>query len=272
MKKYSCKTKTRGETYNRPNLNYVSLYNNNTYYSQGGVPDTEDTFFNKFFENNLEGEKIAGNEHSENIGGNGHPENFGGNEHSEITGRIKQRENNPEEIEENPRLDNLGISLIENNDESLHLIMENLEQIQGANDEKKAIRKQLLHLKIKRFEDYYNNYNYLVIKSKQKYQYYFIFQDDEENFHIQISYYSPKYISPLKLHGYELLDPIRDYFSLKDLLENERLLDIKIDGKKPGLSLKSGPFGGKEYSKLNELLKDYCSSKNIELFVNSGDN
>lgn len=125
------------------------------------------------------------------------------------------------------------------------------------------------HLVMETENDLYINFGYMT--KNNSYQYYFIFEDDEGKFHLQIKYSFGKSLFPFQMYPYKLLKPIRDYDYFENLLKNEQLLEMKIKNNDKNiekyLHFTFGRKGGENtrYAEINEKIKDYCEKFGIFL-------
>jgi len=128
------------------------------------------------------------------------------------------------------------------------------------------LKKKIYHIQMNNFIDYDNNLEY-ILGGKTHYDYYFIFQDDDQNFYIQIKFDNNKTLTLEKMSNCIFLKPITDYFFIENLLDNTRLIDIKISKKSTFLNLEKKVSNWKVYTKVNKKIINYCLEIGIKIYI-----
>ena len=103
---------------------------------------------------------------------------------------------------------------------------------------------------------------------KYRFRYYFCYKNNDNNNHIhtQISYDKSRCITAMGLKNYGYDNTIKDYQMINELIENNSIIDFKIDKKfSINGAERSGRLKREEIMKKIEL---YCKEKNIKLYIN----
>jgi len=122
---------------------------------------------------------------------------------------------------------------------------------------------RIVHIKSDNFDSFCTNFSYLC--EGIKYNYFFVYHDHEKKLYIQVQYTLPRKINFDKMREYYLLPPIEEYYVLKNLLDNKKIDNVKINSDKHGINLGRGAIGGVG-AKINSYLANYCMNENINLY------
>ena len=179
------------------------------------------------------------------------------------------------EESENKKKIGIGLSPIGENEKSNFFdensvmdFFDNVPKYGPLGEIKKKVNKikvRTVHMKMDNFDDYYSNFCELV-KPETKYNYYFIYNDIDNNFSLQVQFQDQKEIYFSKLRNCEFIEPIKDYDFLESIMENNKLIDISINIDLVFLNFGRGPRGGKKNPEINKKIIQYCYKKNIDLF------
>ena len=175
----------------------------------------------------------------------------------------------PENIQNPHPLEALDFSEIINDDDS-DFLDENdyndLGPIETLKLTRTILKKKIYHIQMNNFFDYDINQEY-ILGGKTHYDYYFVFQDDEQNFHIQVKFDNNKTLTLDKMTNCIFLTPISDYFFIENLLDNTRLIDVKISKKSTFLNLAKKVSNWKVYTEVNKKIIQYCLKIGIEIYI-----